>query len=84
MLAVAEADVRKLRRDPAKLLSRMVQPTLWLLLFGEVFAHARVVPTGNVGYLDFIVPGIFMTSRYLRDQAGRDLDACQAQGRGCE
>jgi ABC-2 type transport system permease protein len=60
--AVAEADVRKLRHDPVELFSRMIQPTLWLVLFGEVFAHARVVPTGNVGYLDFIAPGILAQS----------------------
>ncbi|MGZ5146246.1 MAG: hypothetical protein ACXWCP_22115 [Burkholderiales bacterium] len=35
---------------------------MWLVLFGEVFAHARMVPTGNVGYLDFIAPGILAQS----------------------
>lgn len=60
--AIAEADVRKLRHDPLELFSRMVQPTLWLVLFGEVFAHARVVPTGGIGYLDFIAPGILAQS----------------------
>ncbi len=61
-LAVAEADVRKLRHDPAELLTRMVQPALWLLIFGQVLARTRAVPTGSMGYLDFIAPGILAQS----------------------
>ena len=62
MLAVAEADVRKLRHDPFELLTRMVQPMLWLLIFGEVFARSRAIPTGDVSYLEFIAPGILAQS----------------------
>lgn len=61
-LAVAEADIRKLRHDPWELASRMVQPMLWLLIFGEVFAHSRAIPTGSLGYLDFMAPGILAQS----------------------
>jgi ABC-2 type transport system permease protein len=60
--AVAEADVRKLRHDPFELLTRMVQPTLWLLIFGEVFARSHAIPTGSLGYLEFIAPGILAQS----------------------
>ena len=62
VLAVAEADVRKLRHDPLELLTRMVQPMLWLLIFGEVFAQAHAIPTGSIGYLEFIAPGILAQS----------------------
>ncbi len=34
---VAEWEVRKLRHDPTDMLTRTVQPALWLLIFGEVF-----------------------------------------------
>jgi ABC-2 type transport system permease protein len=61
-LAVIETDVRKLRHDPIELLTRMVQPTLWLLIFGQVFSRARVIPTGGMDYLDFIAPGILAQS----------------------
>lgn len=61
-LAVAEADVRKLRHDPVELLTRVVQPALWLLVFGQVLARARAIPTGSMGYLDFIAPGILAQS----------------------
>jgi len=62
VLAVAESDIRKLRHDPVELFSRMVQPMLWLLIFGEVFNRAHVIDTGAVTYLDFIAPGILAQS----------------------
>jgi len=43
-LAVAEADLRKLIHDPVELLTRMVQPVLWLLIFGQVFNRTRAIP----------------------------------------
>jgi len=60
--AVAEADIRKLIHDPVELLMRMVQPVLWLAIFGEVFSRARVIPTGGVRYLDFMTPGVLAQS----------------------
>jgi ABC-2 type transport system permease protein len=57
-LAVAEADIRKLIHDPVELLTRMVQPALWLLIFGEVFTRIRAIPTGGIPYIDFMTPGI--------------------------
>ncbi len=59
---IAEWEVRKLRHDPTDLLTRSVQPALWLLVFGEVFAHIRAIPTGNTNYLDFLAPGILSQS----------------------
>jgi ABC-2 type transport system permease protein len=61
-VAVAEADVRKLIHDPVELFTRMIQPMLWLLIFGEVFTRVRVIPTGGVRYLDFMTPGILAQS----------------------
>src|SRR3984893_14810948 len=61
-LAVAEADIRKLIRDPIELFTRMVQPVLWLLIFGQVFTRTRAIPTGGIRYLDFMTPGILAQS----------------------
>src|SRR5260370_42380360 len=61
-LAVAEADVRKLVHDPVELLMRMVQPVLWLLIFGQVFNRTRAIPTGGISYLDFMSPCILAQS----------------------
>src|SRR5258708_18563205 len=61
-LAVAEADVRKLIHDPVELFTRMIQPVLWLLIFGQVFNRTRAIPTGGISYLDFMAPGILAQS----------------------
>src|SRR5271170_6004954 len=61
-MAVAEADVRKLVHDPVELLTRMVQPILWLLIFGQVFNRTHAIPTGGISYLDFLAPGILAQS----------------------
>jgi len=60
--AVAAAEVQKLYHDPLELLTRAVQPVLWLMLFGEVMAHVRGVAPGNIPYLDFLAAGILAQS----------------------
>lgn len=60
--AVADAEIRKLMRDPTELLSRAVQPVLWLAVFGQVFSQVRGIPTGNLRYLDYMAPGILAQS----------------------
>lgn len=61
-LVITELEVRKLRHDPSDLLLRAVQPTLWLLIFGQVFTRLRGIPTGDVPYLDFMAAGILAQS----------------------
>jgi ABC-2 type transport system permease protein len=62
VLAVAEVEIRKLLRDPTEVFTRSVQPALWLVVFGQVFARMRAVPTGAMSYLDFMTPGILAQS----------------------
>lgn len=62
VFAVADAEVRKLLHDPWEVLSRAVQPVLWLVLFGEVMARVRGITSGGVRYLDFLAPGILAQS----------------------
>lgn len=59
---IAELDARKLRHDPTEILTRAVQPALWLLIFGEVFTQVRGIPTGGFRYIDFMAPGILAQS----------------------
>jgi ABC-2 type transport system permease protein len=59
---IVELEVWKLRHDATELLTRAVQPMLWLLLFGEVFTRIRAIPTGNRPYIDFMTPGILAQS----------------------
>ena len=59
---MADAEIRKLRHDPLELIMRAVQPTLWLVVFGQVMSRIRGVPTGRLSYLDFMAPGILAQS----------------------
>src|SRR5215472_16147982 len=61
-LTIVGLEIRKIRHDPTDLVTRAVQPMLWLLIFGEVFAHIRAIPTGGRSYLDFMAPGILAQS----------------------
>lgn len=61
-LAIAELEIRKLRHDFTELITRAIQPALWLLLFGQVITKARIMPTGEIPYLDFMTPGILAQS----------------------
>jgi ABC-2 type transport system permease protein len=63
-LVIAEQEARKLRHDPSELLSRAVQPALWLIVFGQVFGRMRGVDPHyhNIRYQDFIAPGILAQS----------------------
>jgi ABC-2 type transport system permease protein len=58
----ALVDLQKLRHDRTELLTRMVQPALWLLIFGQTFSHLHVIDTGAVSYLAFLAPGIIAQS----------------------
>jgi len=60
--AIAQAELKKLFRDPTELFSRAVQPVLWLVIFGQVFSKVRGIPTGKVSYLAFMTPGILAQS----------------------
>ena len=62
VFAIAAMEVRKLRHDPGELATRAIQPVLWLLVFGQVFAQTRAIPTGDVAYIDFLAPGILAQS----------------------
>lgn len=62
VLTITELEARKLRHDPTDLLTRAVQPVLWLLVFGEVLAQVKAIPTGDLSYLAFMTPGILAQS----------------------
>jgi len=60
--AMCLVELQKLRHDRTELITRAVQPTLWLLVFGQVFTRIHAIPTGNTPYLDFLAPGILAQS----------------------
>src|SRR5690242_17994874 len=55
-------EVQKLRHDRTELLTRAIQPILWLVIFGTTFSRIRAIPTGDVPYLDFLAPGVIAQS----------------------
>ncbi|MGA2667273.1 MAG: ABC transporter permease [Patescibacteria group bacterium] len=59
---LAEMEARKLIHDPTELISRAVQPILWLGIFGEALSKVRAIPTQGFTYLQFITPGILTQS----------------------
>lgn len=62
VIGIVEIDLRKLRHDPYELLTRMIQPSIWLLIFGQAMANTKAIPTGSLSYLDYIAPGILAQS----------------------
>ncbi len=60
--AIVEVELIKLMRDPTEVISRAVQPVLWLVVFGQVLAQVRGIQTGELSYLAFITPDILAQS----------------------
>jgi ABC-2 type transport system permease protein len=56
------AEIQKIRHDRTELLTRAIQPALWLLIFGVTFDRLHAIPTGHIDYLDFLTPGILAQS----------------------
>ena len=55
-------EIAKISHDRAELYTRAIQPALWLVIFGETFTRLRIIPSGNVPYLDFMAPGVIAQS----------------------
>ncbi len=62
VFGVCAAEVQKLYHDPFELLTRAIQPVIWLLLFGEAMARVRGLVTGSMSYINFISAGILTQS----------------------
>lgn len=60
--AMCLVELQKIRRDRSELVTRAIQPALWLLIFGETFTRLRAIPTGSTPYLDYLAPGILAQS----------------------
>jgi ABC-2 type transport system permease protein len=55
-------ELYKVKHDRTELYTRAIQPTLWLLIFGETFTRLRAIPSGKIPYLDYLAPGIMAQS----------------------
>lgn len=61
LLAMAEMELRRLRHDPFEIVTRAIQPILWIVVFGSIMAKARAFP-GIDDYITFITPGVILQS----------------------
>jgi len=57
-LAMAQAEMRKLRHDHLDIVTRSLQPLLWLFIFGTALSHSHVLPIGDLEYRAYIAPGV--------------------------
>jgi ABC-2 type transport system permease protein len=66
--------LRSLRRQPAYAAITLIQPVLWLLLFGQLFRSVVRIPgfsSSSGSYLEFITPGVIvMTALFSSGWAG--------------
>jgi len=62
VLTFCIVELQKLSHDRSELVTRAVQPVLWLVIFGETFNRIHAIPTGNIPYIDFLAPGIIAQS----------------------
>jgi len=62
---IAELEVRKIRHDQTQIWMRMVQPALWLIIYGETMSKLNAmnssIPSG-LTYLQFMTPGVLAQS----------------------
>jgi len=57
-LAMAQAELRKLRHDHLDIITRSVQPLLWLFIFGTALRHNRSLTLGTLDYRAYLAPGV--------------------------
>jgi ABC-2 type transport system permease protein len=63
VITLCWVELRKIRHDRTELYTRAIQPTLWLLIYGEVFTRVRAIPTPEgIPYLSYLAPGIMAQS----------------------
>ena len=71
---LAARSLRALWRQPAFAVMTLVQPVIWLLLFGQLFKSVVEIPgfsTASGGYLEFLTPGVIvMTALFSSGWAG--------------
>jgi ABC-2 type transport system permease protein len=74
-LFMTQRHFRNLLRQPAWIFISLVQPIVWLLLYGALFRKIVEIPGFGAGsYIDFLTPGIVvMTCLFSAGWSGMDL-----------
>src|SRR5205807_9199147 len=58
IVAMAQAEMRKLRHDHLDIFTRSLQPLLWLFIFGTALRHNRALTLGQLDYRAYLAPGV--------------------------
>lgn len=56
--AMAQAEMRKLRHDHIDIVTRSVQPLLWLFIFGTALRNVHALTPHGIEYRAYIAPGV--------------------------
>jgi ABC-2 type transport system permease protein len=62
--------VRRLRREPTSIVVSLLQPVLWLVLFGNLFGRAGTLPGVGGSYLAFMTAGVVVMTVFNNALAG--------------
>lgn len=62
VVAMAQAELHRARRERSVLVARAAQPLLWLLVFGSAVSRVRELGADGVPYKAFLVPGVLAQS----------------------
>jgi ABC-2 type transport system permease protein len=57
-VAMAQAELHKLRHDHLDVFTRSVQPLLWLFIFGTALRHNHALTLGTLDYRAYLAPGV--------------------------
>ena len=72
----SERHLRAFVRQPWFVLMAIIQPVIWLLLFGALFQNVTLIPGFAAGgsYLDYLVPGVLvMTALFSCGWSGMSI-----------
>jgi ABC-2 type transport system permease protein len=57
--------LRNLMREPIWIIVMVVQPLIWLLLYGQLFSRVGVLRGGASTYIEFLTPGIICMNAFF-------------------
>jgi ABC-2 type transport system permease protein len=72
---MTQRHLRNLMRQPAWIAISLIQPVVWLLLYGALFRRIVEIPGFGAGsYIDFLTPGVVvMTALFSAGWSGMSL-----------
>ena len=57
--------MRNLMREPIWIALLLIQPMIWLLLYGQLFSRVPVLRGGASTYVEFLLPGIVVMNAFF-------------------